>query len=224
MKKHWLSATSVVGLVVLWALGSEGLAEDSAPSKSQTVEERLSAIEGKLQALESRLDQALGSGGPRGNATASDSAEAPIADRLDLLDQKLQIVERKRELEAEATAAKLKESPVVTASGKDGFGFKSADSSFQLRVGGLVQADSRFYTEGDPARALGSSTFLLRKVRPVLEGTVYKYFDFKIMPDFGNGQALVQDAYLDFTYLPAAKVRFGKNETTGGLRAPAGRR
>src|SRR5262249_9043082 len=123
----------------------------------------------------------------------------------------------KREFEQEALAAKLKETPVVTASGKDGFGFKSADNSFQLKVGGLIQADSRFYTEGDRAVVGGSSTFLLRKVRPVFQGTVYKYFDFRLMPDFGNGQALVQDAYLDFTYLPVAKLRFGKFKPPVGL-------
>lgn len=37
------------------------------------------------------------------------------------------------------------------------------------------------------------------------------------MPDFGNGQAVVQDAYLDFTYLPGAKIRFGKMKPPVGL-------
>ena len=158
------------------------------------------------------LSQVLGS-----KEQANWDSEVPLADRLESLDQKLRIFEGKRELEREATAAKLSESPIVSANGKDGFEFKSADSTFRLRVGGLIQADSRFYTDNDSARPSGSSTFLLRKVRPVLEGTVYKYFDFRLMPDFGNGQALVQDAYLDFAYLPAAKIRFGKMKPPVGL-------
>jgi len=113
-------------------------------------------------------------------------------------------------------AAKLKETPVVTA-GKEGFWIKSADNNFQLRLGGLIQADSRFYTESDPAIVLGSSTFLLRKVRPILEGTVYKFFDYKIMTDFGNGQIILQDAYLDFYYFPWAKARSGKFKPPVGL-------
>jgi len=200
--------------------GLQLLAEDSNSPKSPTVEERLSAVEKKLQSLESRLDEALG-GRERKDAAAGTSdtpgPEIAVVDRLDILDRKLRIFERKRELEQEAAITKLKESPIVTADSKDGFGFKSADSNFQLRLGGLVQADSRFFTDGDPTRPTGSSTFLLRKVRPVLEGTVYKHFDFKIMPDFGNGQALLQDAYLDFAYLPSAKVRFGKMKPPVGL-------
>jgi phosphate-selective porin OprO and OprP len=218
MKQQWLSMASILVLILVWAFKEDGLAEDTGSSKSPSVEERLSAIEGKLQSLENRLDQALGNGESRiGAASGSQAAAAPVAERLESLDQKLRIFERKHELEQEALAAKLKESHIVTATGKDGFGLKSADNNFQLKVGGLIQADGRFYTESDPASVLGSSTFLLRKVRPVLQGTVYKYFDFRLMPDFGNGQALVQDAYLDFTYLPGAKVRFGKFKPPFGL-------
>jgi phosphate-selective porin OprO/OprP len=206
---------SILGLSFFWAFEGGGLAEDTGPSKSPSVEERLSAIEGKLRSLENRLDQALGNG--EAKAIGNSTSEEPVAERLESLDQKLRIFERKRELEQETLTAKLKESPVITASGKDGFGFKSADNNFQLKVGGYVQADSRFYTQGDPALLLGSSTFLLRRVRPIFQGTVYKYFDFRIMPDFGNNQAVVQDAYLDFNYLPGAKVRFGKMKPPVGL-------
>ncbi len=71
--------------------------------------------------------------------------------------------------------------------------------------------------ESNPAIVLGSSTFLLRRVRPILQGTVYKYFDFRIMTDFGNGQSTVQDAYADFTYFPQTKFRFGKFKPPVGL-------
>ena len=37
------------------------------------------------------------------------------------------------------------------------------------------------------------------------------------MTDFGNGQATVHDAYLDFTYLPQTKFRFGKFKPPVGL-------
>ncbi|HSE43575.1 MAG TPA: porin, partial [Acidobacteriota bacterium] len=48
-------------------------------------------------------------------------------------------------------------------------------------------------------------------------GTVFKYFDFKIMPDFGGGTTVLQDAYLDARFHPAFKVRFGKGKTPFGL-------
>lgn len=216
MKHRWLSIASILVVTFLWASETQILAEEAVSSQSQTVDERLSAIEGKLRSLESRLDQALQSGEQKINRVASSSTEPAVAERLGSLDQKLRIFERRTELEQEAAAAKLKESPIVTA-GKDGFGLKSADNNFQLKVGGGVQADSLFYTQSDPAIVLGSSTFLLRRVRPILQGTVYKYFDFRIMTDFGSGQSLVQDAYLDFTYLPVTKLRFGKMKPPVGL-------
>jgi phosphate-selective porin OprO and OprP len=220
MKKSRLFALSVLSFILFYGSAIPGLAQSTGPSKQATVEERLAAIEGKLRNLETRIDVVQGNGQANGteSATARESAAAaPVAERLESLDQKLRIFERRRELEQENTATKLKDSTIVTASGKDGFSLKSADSNFQLKVGGYVQADSRFYTEGDPGKIVGSSTFLLRRVRPIFQGTVYKYFDFRIMPDFGNGQALVQDAYLDFNYLPGAKVRFGKMKPPVGL-------
>jgi phosphate-selective porin OprO and OprP len=196
----------------------------TGPLSFAVIEQRLQAIEEKLRLLEDRLAIAQGETVTKvGRSTGAQAAltsqtiDPPIEDRFEALDQKLRIFERRRELEEETLAAKLKESPIVTASGKDGFGLKSSDNNFQLKVGGYIQGDSRFYTEGDPALLLGSSTFVMRRIRPIFQGTVYKYFDFRIMPDFGNGQALVQDAYLDFNYLPGAKVRFGKMKPPVGL-------
>jgi phosphate-selective porin OprO/OprP len=56
----------------------------------------------------------------------------------------------------------------------------------------------------------GTDSFFLRRVRPIFEGTVYKHFDFRIMPEFGGGTTTVQDAHLDIRYWPAAQLRFGK--------------
>jgi phosphate-selective porin OprO/OprP len=53
-------------------------------------------------------------------------------------------------------------------------------------------------------------SFYLRRARPVLEGTLYKYFDFRLMPDFGEGRTVLQDAYLDVKYTPKAVFRAGK--------------
>ena len=219
MRSRRLSIILIFGSYFIPAFQTCVLAEPPDIPNSQTTEQRLAAIEGKLQQLEDRLDQALGVSSQKPGATGV-AAEAvsttPIGEQLAALDQKLRIVERRKELDAETAAAKLKETPVVTA-GKKGFWIKSADNNFQLRVGGLIQADSRFYTESNPAIVLGSSTFLLRKVRPILEGTVYKFFDYKIMTDFGNGQVVLQDAYLDFNYFPWAKARSGKFKPPVGL-------
>jgi len=97
----------------------------------------------------------------------------------------------------------------------DGFVIQSADGAYRLRLGGYVQLDGRFYS-GDEAQ-LGVDTFLLRRVRPIVQGTVARYVDFYLNPDFGGGQTVLQDAYLDAHYHPALRLRVGKFKTPFGL-------
>src|SRR5262249_41000163 len=55
------------------------------------------------------------------------------------------------------------------------------------------------------------------RVRPILQGRVAKYFEFRLMPDFGNGQTVLFDAYFDIRFSPAFRVRVGKDKTPLGL-------
>ncbi len=103
----------------------------------------------------------------------------------------------------------------LVAAGTEGFTIQSEDGSFKLRITGLVQADGRFYAaDGDQS---GTNTFLLRRARPIVQGTVGTFFDFNITPDFGGGQAIVQDAFLDARFAGAFRVRVGKFKAPGGL-------
>jgi phosphate-selective porin OprO/OprP len=101
--------------------------------------------------------------------------------------------------------------PRVTA-GKDGFALQSADGSFVLRLGGYVQADGRFFDGG-----AAPDTFVMRRVRPIVEGTVFKIFDFRVMPDFGGGNTVLQDGYVEARFLPALRMRAGKFKPPLGL-------
>jgi phosphate-selective porin OprO/OprP len=152
-----------------------------------------------------------------------------IEQKIDALDQEIQALKRQRELDQEAAqqaadqaAEKAKAAPVITAGsnglGPEGFKLESADSNFVLRVGGYAQADGRFYLH-DTANN-GVDTFLMRRVRPILEGTLYKDFDFRIMTDFGNGAAqtaLLQDAYVEWHHWQWLKLRAGKFKPPTGL-------
>jgi phosphate-selective porin OprO/OprP len=42
---------------------------------------------------------------------------------------------------------------------------------------------------------------------------LWKYIDYKIMPDFGGGKAIVADAYFDAHYFPHASLTVGKQKT-----------
>ena len=148
-----------------------------------------------------------------GTAGQDAAEEQALRQQIEELDQRLRILERKRELEAEQAAEKAKTATAAVAS-KDGFQLKSADGAFVLKLRGYVQADGQFFTGEQPA---GVDTFVLRRVRPVLEGTVWKIVDFKFMPDFGLGTTVIQDAYVDVRLAPALKIRAGKFKPPVGL-------
>jgi phosphate-selective porin OprO/OprP len=91
---------------------------------------------------------------------------------------------------------------------QNGFYLQSADGANRLHVGGYIQADARAFPSSRGATGLDS--FFLRRVRPILEGTVFKNIDFRLMPDFGLGTTVLQDAYLVLRYLPQAQLQAGK--------------
>jgi phosphate-selective porin OprO/OprP len=95
----------------------------------------------------------------------------------------------------------------------DGFFLESPGGDFRMKLRGYVQANARWFpnTLGDT----GVSSFYLRRVRPIIEGTKFKFFDYRIMPDFGGTggttiTASIQDAYADVKYFPYARFRAGK--------------
>jgi phosphate-selective porin OprO and OprP len=105
--------------------------------------------------------------------------------------------------------------PPFVAGYKSGFTLQSETGDFVLKLTGYLQADGRFAL-GDDA-ALVTDQFLLRRMRPILQGTVARYFDFYIVPDFGNGTAVVQDAYLDVRFTNKLRVRAGKMKSPFGI-------
>jgi phosphate-selective porin OprO and OprP len=98
----------------------------------------------------------------------------------------------------------------ATVGAAEGFSIQSDDGDYRLNFRAYTHADARFYVDDDAE--LGTNQFLLRRVRPILQGTVARHFDFNITPDFGSGTATLQDAYLDVRYTPKARFRFGKTK------------
>src|SRR6185437_375304 len=62
-----------------------------------------------------------------------------------------------------------------------------------------------------------NDTFVMRRVRPIFQGRAAKYFEFRVMPDFGNGQTVLFDAYFDVRLSRAFRLRLGKDKTPLGL-------
>jgi phosphate-selective porin OprO and OprP len=170
--------------------------------------ERIAALEQRIAELESRLNAVL--------AAAPAAAAAPAeSTRVDELEQSLRVVQRKLEIKDEETVAALPNTPVITA-GEKGFALASRDARFNLRLRGLVHADTRDFLD-DETLAPSVDGFLLRRVRPSLEGTIAGIYDFRINPDFAGSRVVLQDAYVDARYFPGFKVRVGKFKTPFGI-------
>ena len=145
-----------------------------------------------------------------------------LKQQLQELDQKVRILERNKELETETADAKAKTIPSVTI-GAGGLNVSTADTNFLLKIRGYVQADSRTFVGGDEA-VKGNDTFLLRRVRPIIEGAVWKDFEYRLMLDFASGitsgtgnNGFLQDGYLNFHHWDGAQLQVGKFKEPVGL-------
>jgi phosphate-selective porin OprO/OprP len=105
------------------------------------------------------------------------------------------------------------EQPPLTAGWQDGFLIQTPSGDTRLLFGMVAQTDGRFSLD-DPTSI--TNTFTLRMIRPTFTGRISRYFEFKVMPDFGNGTAVMADAYLEVRFSNAVRVRAGKGKTPVG--------
>jgi phosphate-selective porin OprO and OprP len=159
-----------------------------------------------------------GESAPATSEPAKPAAPPPAAGaqndaRIDALEQLVRVEARKRELAEEAAAAQRAEGPLVIAN-DSGFTIKSVDSSYVLRLRGQLQIDGRFFAHDDALEA--NDTFLVRRFRPTLEGTLFSFADFRFVPELA-GTPTILDAYLDLHPRPWLRLRLGKFKTPIGL-------
>jgi phosphate-selective porin OprO/OprP len=143
------------------------------------------------------------------------AAPAPDASaRLDEIEQVARIADRKREILEEELAKKAKESPSITAD-DSGFAIKSADRAYVLRINTQLQLDGRFFLDNDALEA--NDTFLVRRFRPGISGTLFNLVDYRLTPDFAGGQAQIFDGYVDIHPAEWLRLRVGKYKGVVGL-------
>jgi phosphate-selective porin OprO/OprP len=191
-----------LGLLSLQVFAPAARADDTTTVEIiKQLQKRIEELEQKVKTIET---------GKSSDATQDSQSKQRIAD----LDQKVKIIERNRELDAEAAAAKAKEAPQVKL-GPEGFSLASADKNFAIQLKGVLQVDSRtFFNDSGIA---GNDSFLLRRARPILQGTVYRDFDFLFVPDFAGSTPQIFDAYVNYKYNPALQLRAGKFKSPIGL-------
>ena len=180
-----------------------GAADTNTIELIKQMQKRIEELEQKVQALEG------------GKATSAVAGDAKAKQQMEELDQKVQALEREKEREQEAQEAKAKAAPKISI-GEDGFSFASAKGDFAVQLKGIIQMDSRtFFNEPG---LVGNDSLLLRRVRPILQGTEFQDFDFLFVPDFApTSGPQIFDAYVNYKYSPALQLQAGKFKAPLGL-------
>jgi phosphate-selective porin OprO and OprP len=156
---------------------------------------------------------------------SEEALPSAVQERLDALERKVRLLERRLEVGQETKLAEEAKQTATVSAGAEGFSLKSKDGAFQLKLRALLQADARFFFEGENLPVAipnngNDDTFLLRRVRPILEGTLFNIFDFRLMPDFPSNtsrDATIQDAWVDARLFPWFQVKGGKFKTPFGI-------
>jgi phosphate-selective porin OprO/OprP len=154
---------------------------------------------------------------------STESAVPPWQERLDEIDRRTRALETQNATGAPVrpdNAHPVAEGPISQAD-ENGFTIVSKDRLYQVRLKGLLQFDGRAFLGDNTLSPL--NTFVVRKIRPILAGTLLGLTDFYFSPDFGNGTAagtgtvIVADAFLDTHPFPWLRFRVGKFKQAYGL-------
>ena len=95
-----------------------------------------------------------------------------------------------------------------------GFSVGLPDKSYVLLIRGQLQTDGRFFFDDQTLQA--NNSFLIRRFRPSLDGTLFSLVDFRMVPEFA-GTAQIVDAYVDVHPWEWLRVRAGKMKGPVGL-------
>jgi phosphate-selective porin OprO/OprP len=145
---------------------------------------------------------------------ADDIAPADTEARIDQLEQELRLLRRQIEVDrelAQANADKLAKAEL----GAKGLFVSAPDRNLTIGLRGYAQLDSRFFLNDDAKSA--NDGFLARRIRPILEGTAFRDFSFRLMPDFAGNSTRILDAHVDYRLTDALRFRAGKFKPPVGL-------
>ena len=203
-------------------------AQNSAKAQDQSVQDQLEALRKEIADLKKAQANRVSEGAaPRIQQQGTGQNIGGTTEKESLLDDtnfdvgsRLSVVERNQEIAAEEAAKKATTAPNISFNDK-GFVIKSADNQHALRLGGTLQLDDRQYVnQANDA----NNQFIVRRARVYASGTLWKYIDFRFMPDFGlvdaqnlRNTAIIADAWLNFKAIPEVQVQVGKYKPPLGL-------
>lgn len=196
----------ILGPLFVLALVLALPAHAAAPVAPADLAAQLAELKARVQQLEAALAAQAQAAAPAAVAAAP-AAQPQLA-------QKVAAIERRLEVQAEEATANRVKTPVVSL-GDRGLAVATPDGNFEMKLRGYVQLDGRYYLADNADD--DTDTFLFRRVRPIIEGTVYKNFYYRLMADFASNAVTLQDGYGEWRQFPFARLGFGKMKTPLGL-------
>ena len=217
--RPWPRPAVLAALAIVMSLlpAGEGpaFADDSEIEKLRTELRQLREEVKELRGGTRATPAAVPSGEARPGRRPSTEAPATHGE-VEALEHEVHVLERKGEVAQEENESKFLKLPKQVELGSQGLKVVSSDQNFILYTRGLIQADgSYFMDDSRPVRSNPNGdnlndSFYMRRVRPILEGTLWKYVDYRIMPDFAGGNARLFDAIVDLRYFRFASLAAGK--------------
>jgi phosphate-selective porin OprO/OprP len=114
-------------------------------------------------------------------------------------------------------SAKSKAAKVVDKNGA--LSLSSADGKSTIAVAGRIQLDSRHFSDGDGRSDLAADGFDIRRAYLGVSGTIAKYYDYKVVANFGNADSTstqksnqLDEAFFGINFWKEASFRFGQQK------------
>lgn len=200
-------ATAATAALLLVPLA--GLAQGVRAPHTAELLQRLEAQERRIAALEAALKQQTAAG------SAAAVAAAPPATPPVLPTEAVAGTAPAAQVRSAAASAGKGPAPGLVQAGAQGFIVQSQDGANVLRLRANLAVDGRWFS--DPDSKASADTWLLRRARPYIEGTIDNIYDFRVMPDFASGKAIMLDAFVAGRLRPWLIVQAGKFKAPVGL-------
>jgi phosphate-selective porin OprO/OprP len=148
----------------------------------------------------------------------------PVLDRLNALESRIKQLEaRNAELEQQAELNEGRLQTVETRAAKAAqFTWAPTISEptgqFTFKPRGVVEADAAAFFKRDGDYDYNNGT-AFRRARIGLEGTAFKWWNYRLEVDFAGNAVNITDAYLQYTKIPKTVLTLGQHKAPFGLES-----
>ena len=148
----------------------------------------------------------------------------PVLDRLNALESRIKQLEaRNAELEQQAELNEGRLQTVETRAAKAAqFTWAPTISEptgqFTFKPRGVVEADASAFFERDGGYDYNNGT-AFRRARIGLEGTAFKWWNYRVEVDFAGNAVNITDAYLQYAKIPKTVLTLGQHKAPFGLES-----